>query len=90
MKNKSYLRPKNNFRRVEEAKFESYKKSCNRVTNICALAILNDVFDFSNEDLQKFQDWFQKLMSSVYHDQDNLDNLEKALKEEFGIELEEV
>jgi len=83
------LRPRNTIKTIEKAKYESFKKSCMKVTSLCALAILNDVFDFPNEDLQKFYDNFAGLMDSVYRKYDNLDDIEKALKEEFNVEFQE-
>ena len=87
---KGYMRPKNTVKQIEKAKYEAFKKHCMKVTALCSLAILNDVFDFPDEDLQKFYDNFCGLMDSVYHKYDSLDAIEKALKEEFNVEFEEV
>ena len=87
---KGYMRPKNTVKQIEKAKYEMFKKQTMKVTALCSLAILNDVFDFPDEDLQRFYDNFAGLMDSIYQKYDSLDAIEKALKEEFNVMFEEV
>lgn len=86
---KGYMRPRNTTKAIEKAKYESFKKQCIKVTSLCALAVLNDLWDVSNEEMQEFYDNYEKLIGSIFHDVDNLDQIEKALIEECGIEFEE-
>ena len=55
---KGYMRPRNTVKQIEKAKYEAFKKHCMKVTALCSLAILNDVFDFPDEDLQKLSENF--------------------------------
>ena len=87
---KGYMRPRNTSKQIEKAKYENFKKQCMKVTSLCALAVLNDLWDASNEQMQEWYDNFQKLMNSMYHEIDDLDKIEKALIEECGIVFEEV
>ena len=51
---KDYLRPKNTTKSIEKAKYEAFKSQCIRITSLCALAVLNDLWDASNEDMQEW------------------------------------
>lgn len=84
-----YLRPKNTTKSIEKAKYEAFKSQCIRITSLCALAVLNDLWDATNEDMQRWYDNYEKLIASIFHDVDNLDNIEKQLIEQCGIKFEE-
>lgn len=86
---KSGLRPKNSTRAIEKAKYEAFKSRCIKLTSLCALAVLNDLWDASNEEMQEWYDNYEKLIGSIFHDVDNLDEIEKALEEQCGIKFEE-
>ena len=86
---KGYMRPKNTTKAIEKAKYEQFRRQCMRVTSLCALAVLNDLWDATNEDMQEWYDNFEKLMNSIYHEVDDLDQIEKKLIERCGIKFEE-
>ncbi len=86
---KGYMRPRNTTKAINEAKYEQFKKHCMKVTSLCALAVLNDLWDATNEEMQEWYDNFELLMNSIYHDVDNLDHIEKELTERCGIVFEE-
>lgn len=85
-----YMRPRNSVKAIEKAKYDAFKSQCMRVTALCALAVLNDLWDISNEEMQEWYDNFEKLMKSINMGIDNLDKLEKELSENCGIEFENV
>ena len=86
---KDYLRPKNTTKSIEKAKYEAFKSQCIRITSLCALAVLNDLWDASNESMQEWYDNYENLIASIFHGVDNLDNIEKQLVERCGIKFEE-
>ena len=89
MKKNNYLRPKNSVKAIEKAKYEDYKHHCIRITSLCALAVLNDLWDVSNEDMHEWYDNYAKLIKSISWEVDDLNKIEKALIDECGIVFEE-
>ena len=53
---KGYLRPRNTAKTVQKAKYEAFKSQCIKITSLCALAGLHDLWDATNEEMQEWYD----------------------------------
>lgn len=86
---KGYLRPRNSSKAIDKAKYEAFKSQCIKITSLCALAVLNDLWDVTDEDMQTWYDEYEKLIASIFHGTDDLDKIEQALVKQCKIQFEE-
>ena len=52
-----------------------------------AIVVLNDVYDFEDEDLQKFSDSMDTLADSIDMELDNFEQLEREVREMCGVKV---
>ena len=52
-----------------------------------AIVVLNDVYDFEDEDLQKFSDSMDTLADSMDMNLDNFEKLERSVREMCGVKV---
>lgn len=82
------------FPRYKKSKQERGKKKRDdwEHYNLCltiSMAVLADRFGFEEEDLQAFMDDYNTLVDSMFVDNDNIKQMQKALKEIHNIEVVE-
>ena len=59
-----------------------------KVAKLCTFVVLNDCFDFTEEQVQEFNNRFDELVMSLKYEVDDMKSIEKEIKERFNIDLE--
>lgn len=80
---------RNSIKKIEEAKFSAFRRTCLQTMVRCSLVSLNKCFSISGDEMQKFYESYAELINSIHYQIDNLDAMETALKDDCGIEFVE-
>ena len=75
------------FKRPGMNRDEMSRRMAKSAQDICltlAIAILSDVFDFDDDDIQKFNDSYIELAESLRIGTDTIEQIQKNIKEFYG------
>ena len=60
-----------------------------KVGNLMSLAVLADVYEWEEEELQEFENYYVQLIDSIYNGFDRPEKMLEYLKENYNIEIDD-